>query len=48
MPSASANYNEGGYRIGKSMFEAMGGEGRFLLVTGIPGLASSDAMTLEL
>tara|TARA_B100000989_G_scaffold60361_1_gene41424 strand:- start:5306 stop:6463 length:1158 start_codon:yes stop_codon:yes gene_type:complete len=41
--SASANYNEGGYRIGKSMFEQMGGEGRFLLVTGIPGLASSDS-----
>tara|TARA_B100001093_G_C26752717_1_gene981919 strand:+ start:39 stop:1193 length:1155 start_codon:yes stop_codon:yes gene_type:complete len=41
--SASANYKDGGYRIGKSIFEQMGGSGNFLLVTGIPGLASSDS-----
>lgn len=41
--SASANYNDGGYRIGKSLFDQMGGKGNFLLVTGIPGLASSDS-----
>jgi ribose transport system substrate-binding protein len=41
--SASANYNDGGYRIAKSIFDQMGGKGNFLLVTGIPGLASSDS-----
>ncbi len=41
--SASANYNDGGYRIAKSLFDQIGGKGNFLLVTGIPGLASSDS-----
>lgn len=41
--SASANYNDGGYRIAKSFAERLGGKGNVLLVSGIPGLASSDS-----
>jgi ribose transport system substrate-binding protein len=41
--SASANYNDGGYQIGKSFFNRLGGKGNVLLVSGIPGLASSDS-----
>jgi len=41
--NASANYTDGGYRIAKSLIEEVGGEGNFLLVSGIPGAASSES-----
>jgi ribose transport system substrate-binding protein len=41
--SAAANYSNGGYQIAKSMFDFIGGKGNVLLVSGIPGLASSDS-----
>ena len=41
--SAAANYTDGGYQIAKSIFNRIGGQGNVLLVTGIPGLASSDS-----
>jgi ribose transport system substrate-binding protein len=41
--SAAANYFEGAYRIAKSTFDRIGGKGNVLLVSGIPGLASSDS-----
>jgi ribose transport system substrate-binding protein len=41
--SAAANYTGGGYQIAKSLFNRIGGQGNVLLVTGIPGLASSDS-----
>lgn len=41
--SAAANYDDGGYRIAKSMFNRIGDKGNVLLVSGIPGLASSDS-----
>lgn len=41
--SASANYNDGGYQIAKSFFNRLSGKGNVLLVSGIPGLASSDS-----
>jgi ribose transport system substrate-binding protein len=41
--SAAANYGEGGYLIAKSLFDRIGGKGDVLLVSGIPGLASSDS-----
>ena len=41
--SAAANYGEGGYEIAKSLFNRIGGKGDVLLVSGIPGLASSDS-----
>lgn len=41
--SAAANYSHGGYEIARSMFNRIGGKGNVLLVSGIPGLASSDS-----
>jgi ribose transport system substrate-binding protein len=41
--SAAANYTDGGYQIAKSLFSRIGDKGNVLLVTGIPGLASSDS-----
>jgi len=41
--NASSNYTDGGYRIAKSLIEEVGGEGNFLLVSGIPGAASSES-----
>lgn len=41
--SASANYTDGGYQIAKSLAEEIGKKGNVLLVSGIPGLASSDS-----
>jgi len=40
--SAAANYFAGAYQGAKSMFDRIGGKGNVLLVSGIPGLASSD------
>lgn len=41
--NASANYTDGGYKIGKWLAEEIGKKGNVLLVSGIPGLASSDS-----
>lgn len=41
--SASANYTEGGYMIAKSLIEQVGKKGNLLLVSGIPGAASSES-----
>ena len=41
--SAAANYSDGAYHIAKSMFNRIDGKGNVLLVSGIPGLASSDS-----
>lgn len=41
--NASANYTDGGYQIGKWLAEEIGKKGNVLLVSGIPGLASSDS-----
>ena len=41
--SAAANYFDGAYNIAKSMFNRINGKGNVLLVSGIPGLASSDS-----
>jgi ribose transport system substrate-binding protein len=41
--NTSANYTQGGYQIGQWMAEEIGGSGRLLLVSGIPGAASSDS-----
>lgn len=41
--SASANYVDGGYQVAKGIAEKIKGKGNVLLVSGIPGLASSDS-----
>lgn len=41
--NASANYTDGGYQIAKWLAEEIGKKGNVLLVSGIPGLASSDS-----
>ncbi|MEO1250312.1 MAG: ABC transporter substrate-binding protein [Pseudomonadota bacterium] len=41
--NASSNYTDGGYQIAKALIEEVGGEGNFLLVSGIPGAASSES-----
>jgi ribose transport system substrate-binding protein len=41
--NTSANYTAGGYDIGKWMADEIGGKGNVLLVSGIPGAASSDS-----
>jgi len=41
--SAAANYFDGAYNIARSMFNRINGKGNVLLVSGIPGLASSDS-----
>lgn len=41
--NASSNYAQGGYEITKSLIEEVGGEGNFLLVSGISGAASSES-----
>lgn len=41
--SESANYVDGGYKIAKGLAQKIGGKGNVLLVSGIPGLASSDS-----
>jgi ribose transport system substrate-binding protein len=41
--SAAANYFDGAYHIAKSLFDRIDGKGNVLLVSGIPGLASSDS-----
>lgn len=41
--NASSNYTLGGYEIAKAMIEEVGGEGNFLLVSGIAGAASSES-----
>ena len=40
--NALANYTMGGYEVAKSMCKQLGGKGNVLLVSGIPGAASSD------
>ncbi len=41
--NASSNYTDGGYQIAKALIEEVGGKGDFLLVSGIPGAASSES-----
>lgn len=41
--NASSNYTDGGYQIAKALIEEVGGAGNFLLVSGIPGAASSES-----
>jgi ribose transport system substrate-binding protein len=41
--NASANYASGGYQIARALIEEVGGEGNFLLVSGIAGAASSES-----
>ncbi|ESZ26558.1 ABC transporter substrate-binding protein [Mesorhizobium sp. L2C067A000] len=41
--NTSANYTDGGYQVAKQLIEEAGGEGNFLLVSGIPGAASSES-----
>lgn len=41
--NASSNYTDGGYQIAKALIEEVGGTGNFLLVSGIPGAASSES-----
>ena len=41
--NASANYADGGYQIAKALITEVGGKGNFLLVSGIPGAASSES-----
>ena len=41
--SESSNYVDGGYKIASSVIKKMGAKGNMLLVSGIPGLASSDS-----
>jgi len=41
--NASSNYTDGGYQIAKALIEEVGGKGNFLLVSGIPGAASSES-----
>lgn len=44
--NAAANHSQGGYDMGKWLAEEMGGKGNVLLVSGIPGFASSDSFDL--
>lgn len=41
--NSSSNYTLGGYQIAKALIEEAGGEGNFLLVSGIAGAASSES-----
>ncbi|MEM9755896.1 MAG: ABC transporter substrate-binding protein [Pseudomonadota bacterium] len=41
--NASSNYAQGGYEIARALIEEVGGEGNFLLVSGIAGAASSES-----
>ena len=41
--NASSNYAQGGYEIASALIEEVGGEGNFLLVSGIAGAASSES-----
>ena len=41
--NTSANYTDGGYQVAKALIEEVGGKGHFLLVSGIPGAASSES-----
>jgi ribose transport system substrate-binding protein len=41
--NTSANYTDGGYQIAKWMAKEIGGKGNVLLVSGIPGAASSES-----
>lgn len=41
--NTSANYTDGGYRVARALIEEVGGKGNFLLVSGIPGAASSES-----
>lgn len=44
--NVAANHMQGGYDMGKWLAEEMGGEGNIVLVSGIPGYASSDTFDL--
>ncbi len=41
--NSSVNYQLGGYELGKWMVDELGGEGRVLVVEGIPGTSGSDS-----
>lgn len=41
--NTSANYTDGGYQVARQLIEDAGGKGNFLLVSGIPGAASSES-----
>lgn len=41
--SVAANHMQGGYDMGKWLADEMGGKGNIVLVSGVPGTASSDA-----
>lgn len=44
--NVAANHMQGGYDMGKWLAEEMGGSGNIVLVSGIPGFASSDTFDL--
>ena len=44
--NVAANHMQGGYDMGKWLAEEIGGAGNVLLVSGIPGLASSESFDL--
>ena len=44
--NASSNYAQGGYEIASALIEEVGGEGNFLLVSGIAGAASSESFDI--
>lgn len=44
--NVAANHMQGGYDMGKWLAEEMGGKGNVVLVSGIPGFASSDSFDL--
>lgn len=41
--NSSVNYQVGGFEIGKDMAEQLGGQGKVLVVEGIPGTSGSDS-----
>jgi ribose transport system substrate-binding protein len=44
--NGAANHAQGGYSMGKWLADEMGGKGNVLLVSGIPGFASSESFDL--
>lgn len=44
--NVAANHTQGGYDMGKWLAEEIGGKGNVLMVSGIPGLASSESFDI--